>query len=713
MMGRLRKVGRPVLVFLMIASSGTAAADDQATKTANNGVGRILRKQVIVKGPLEEVWRCWTTSEGIASFFSPESNIRLEIGGPYELFMRMSEPDAQGRRGSEGCKVLSYIPHRMLAFEWNFPPAVEHLRAVGAKTQVVLQFDEAQDGHVRMRFAQLGWQEGEDWDRGYEYFDTAWTKVMSLLQERMAKSATISATVEPKRRSWEDGQVKVTATESPYKNQEFELILPAPVKEVWKLLSTAEGLKRIGSKEPTVELKPGGAYCFWPGAPNRVLAFVPNEVLSTSGSAPEQFPNVRKGGTWGAYFFEPTDDGKTKLRLTVLGWRSGEKEWDDAYDYFLKANTQFLNHVHTVLSGADRKPAAETAKRDSPSKERPSKAGDVLRHEGIINAPVADVWAAFTTKEGIESWMVPHAEIDLRVGGLMRSHYDPKGVLGDENTIENTILTYEPLRMLSLKATKPPANFPFKAAIENTWSVIHFEPIGADRTRIVTIGLGYGDDEESRKMRSFFDQGNDWTLRQLAEKFSKQAAGSRRRKPTVEDDVYRTAAEDATDVTHLSPLARVIGAWKSVCRESDGGEFHAKVVFEWGLRGKIIKCRSYVVKEGDEQLVYESFLAWHPGKKQIIGLCFSAWDAMYDGEFDVTGNIVKYTWKSYTVDKVDEHYQTMDFTDQDTCVWTVFTKKDSEWVQSKQATYERIKDVSARTDTGWNPKRTEVRVSGF
>lgn len=366
MMGRLRKVGRPVLVFLMIASSGTAAADDQATKTANNGVGRILRKQVIVKGPLEEVWRCWTTSEGIASFFSPESNIKLEIGGPYELFMRMSEPDAQGRRGSEGCKVLSYIPHRMLAFEWNFPPAVEHLRAVGAKTQVALQFDEAQDGHVRVRFAQLGWQEGEDWDRGYEYFDTAWTKVMSLLQERMAKSATISATVEPKRRSWEDGQVKVTATESPYKNQEFELILPAPVKEVWKLLSTAEGLQRIGSKEPTVELKPGGAYCFWPGAPNRVLAFVPNEVLSTSGSAPEQFPNVRKGGTWGAYFFEPTDDGKTKLRLTVLGWRSGEKEWDDAYDYFLKANTQFLNHVHTVLSGADRKPAAETAKRDSP-----------------------------------------------------------------------------------------------------------------------------------------------------------------------------------------------------------------------------------------------------------------------------------------------------------------------------------------------------------
>ncbi len=41
---------------------------------------------------------------------------------------------------------------------------------------------------------------------------------------------------------------------------------------------------------------------------------------------------------------------------------------------------------------------------------------DRLVHEGVVKAPVDKVWAAFTTKEGLESWMAAHAQIDLKVG---------------------------------------------------------------------------------------------------------------------------------------------------------------------------------------------------------------------------------------------------------------------------------------------------------
>ena len=64
-------------------------------------------------------------------------------------------------------------------------------------------------------------------------------------------------------------------------------------------------------------------------------------------------------------------------------------------------------------------------------------APDALAHEGVVAAPVDKVWAAFTTREGQESWMVAHSDIELKVGGRMRTHYDPKGVLGDAKTIEN------------------------------------------------------------------------------------------------------------------------------------------------------------------------------------------------------------------------------------------------------------------------------------
>lgn len=145
--------------------------------------------------------------------------------------------------------------------------------------------------------------------------------------------------------------------------------------------------------------------------------------------------------------------------------------------------------------------------------------------EGMIDAPLADVWKAFTTKEGIESWMVAHGEIDLKIGGRMRTHYNPKGTLGDESTIENTILSFDPERMISIKISKTPKGFPFTNAYKSTWTVVYFDAVAAKRTRVKVVMQGYGDDEESQKMRQFFDKGNAFTLKKLQEHF-KKAAGS-------------------------------------------------------------------------------------------------------------------------------------------------------------------------------------------
>jgi uncharacterized protein YndB with AHSA1/START domain len=140
--------------------------------------------------------------------------------------------------------------------------------------------------------------------------------------------------------------------------------------------------------------------------------------------------------------------------------------------------------------------------------------------EGIIEAPVGDVWRAFTTKEGQESWNVAHADIDLRVGGKMLTHYDPDGQIGDPNTIENTILCFDPERMVAIRATKPPEKFPFKGALKNNWTVLYFDEVSAGRTKLTVIGLGYGDDEESQKLREFFRIGNAYTLKKLQAKFA-------------------------------------------------------------------------------------------------------------------------------------------------------------------------------------------------
>lgn len=139
-----------------------------------------------------------------------------------------------------------------------------------------------------------------------------------------------------------------------------------------------------------------------------------------------------------------------------------------------------------------------------------------------IDAGIDDVWHAFTTTEGLKSWVTPIAEVDFRVGGKWRTNYNKDGELGDSNTIENTILSYDPKRMISLKATKFPEGFPFMEAAKGTWSVFYFAPVSKSRTRITAVGLGYTDSEQSQKMRSFFASANKYSFDQLSKALARK-----------------------------------------------------------------------------------------------------------------------------------------------------------------------------------------------
>ena len=149
-----------------------------------------------------------------------------------------------------------------------------------------------------------------------------------------------------------------------------------------------------------------------------------------------------------------------------------------------------------------------------------------LVHEALVNAPVDRVWAVLTTKEGMESWMTAHAAVELKVGGTMKSQYDPKGTVDDASAIENTILSYDPMSMLSFKVTRTPDGFPFPNAIKNMWTVVYFIPEGSNMTRVREISMGFGKDDESKKMREFFDRGNAYTMQKLQERFPAKVGGN-------------------------------------------------------------------------------------------------------------------------------------------------------------------------------------------
>jgi hypothetical protein len=73
--------------------------------------------------------------------------------------------------------------------------------------------------------------------------------------------------------------------------------------------------------------------------------------------------------------------------------------------------------------------------------------------------------------------------------------------------------------MLSIRVAKAPDDFPFKAKVGGMWTVLYFQPTPEGKTLLRIVGLGFGADEESQKMKEFFNQGNAYTLTQIQKRF--------------------------------------------------------------------------------------------------------------------------------------------------------------------------------------------------
>lgn len=162
--------------------------------------------------------------------------------------------------------------------------------------------------------------------------------------------------------------------------------------------------------------------------------------------------------------------------------------------------------------------------------------------EAVINAPIADVWDVFATAEGFKKFGVVRCEMDLRIGGMIRTSYNPESTLNDEHTIYNEILAYEPPRMMAFRIHKPPQNFPFaEETWRRTWSVATLTDLGDGRTHLRLTGLGYTAAPESQRMRAFFQSGNAWVLQHLAQQFDADA-------PTPERAAH--AEDPLAPITH-------------------------------------------------------------------------------------------------------------------------------------------------------------------
>ena len=136
---------------------------------------RVIHHEVIVNAGVEVVYKTWATKEGLQSFFAPECEIELRLFGPYHIHFFPQSP--AGSKGAEDEVIISYEKNKMLSFTWGFPPSLMNLRK-NQKTIVTLKFKELDDNKTKVVFTQSGWGEGEEWTKGFQYFEKAWKEVV-------------------------------------------------------------------------------------------------------------------------------------------------------------------------------------------------------------------------------------------------------------------------------------------------------------------------------------------------------------------------------------------------------------------------------------------------------------------------------------------------------------------------------------------------------
>ncbi len=154
-----------------------------ATVPGIHAAERAIDKQAVIDAPIAEVWKSWTTREGIESFFAPEAEIDPRIGGAFHIHMDpLAEP---GNKGADDMRFMALQEPTMLSFDWNAPPSLPQARK--QRTLVIVRLASVEPGKTRVDLHHTGWGSGGEWDKTYAYFESAWGNVLANLQKRFTK----------------------------------------------------------------------------------------------------------------------------------------------------------------------------------------------------------------------------------------------------------------------------------------------------------------------------------------------------------------------------------------------------------------------------------------------------------------------------------------------------------------------------------------------
>jgi len=158
---------------LLLAATIPMLADGPVKVTKSDSPEKSLLFEVTVPTTVNEVWRAFTTKEGLQEWLWYDMTVDLREGGDWIV----NYPG--GKTG--GGTIVSFEPKRSITFRAMAPEQFPEVRR--ERTTAVFSFEPAGEG-TKVTLLQTGWKSGKEWDDAFEYLSKGNAQLLGQLLYR-------------------------------------------------------------------------------------------------------------------------------------------------------------------------------------------------------------------------------------------------------------------------------------------------------------------------------------------------------------------------------------------------------------------------------------------------------------------------------------------------------------------------------------------------
>jgi uncharacterized protein YndB with AHSA1/START domain len=180
---------KPLVIGIVLLAMGPSQSQQNFSQVKESSyddrsVGRVIRFETTVNAEFSQVWRAFSTAEGLKTFAAPVIEFELRSGGKAH-----SNMDPKARLTDDSTirnEVLSFIPLRMLAIRLKFPASMPQGVREATDVFVVYEIEPVSARRSRVTMSTIGVKTGADWDTFASFWRECSAQTLEALRVRFA-----------------------------------------------------------------------------------------------------------------------------------------------------------------------------------------------------------------------------------------------------------------------------------------------------------------------------------------------------------------------------------------------------------------------------------------------------------------------------------------------------------------------------------------------